>query len=99
ARTITQTASRLQAEETAPVLAQCSFSDDLTALITDQDPTATGGADEPQRGSARRLPVEPGVCHPAQSRPGGGVGLLVEASQSLSCGRTRQLCQRDSSRR
>jgi len=42
--------------------------------------------------------LSPGVCHHAQRRPGGGLGLLAEASKSLSCERTEQLCQRDSSR-
>src|SRR2546423_13198707 len=98
ARTSTQTASSTQAWETAPFLAWCSLPDDLTLRETHQGPTATGGADEPQRGATGGLPLEPGVCHHAQRRPGGGIGGVAEASQSLSGDRTGQLCQRDSSR-
>jgi hypothetical protein len=43
-------------------------------------------------------PLSPGVCDHAQRTPGGGFRLLAQARQSLSCGRTEQFCQRDSSR-
>src|SRR3989440_6465033 len=35
-------------------------------------------------------PLSPGVCHPAQRTPGGGIGLLAHASQSVPCERTGQ---------
>src|SRR6266568_1768929 len=93
-----QTASLSQAEETAPVFAWRSLPDDLTTLETDEGAAATGGADEPQRGTLRRLPLEPGVCRHAQRTPSGGIGLLAQASKSVSRKRTGQFCQRDSSR-
>ncbi len=37
-------------------------------------------------------PLSPGVCHHAQRTPGGGIGLLAHASQSVPCERTGQLC-------
>src|SRR4051794_40834556 len=97
-RTTAQSASLPQAEETAPVFAWGSLPDDLTTLETDEGAAATGGADEPQRGAPRRLPLEPGVCRHAQRTPGGGIGLLAQASQSVSRNRTGQFCQRNSSR-
>src|SRR6266567_1293055 len=39
----------------------------------------------PRQGPARRLSVEPGICHHAQRTPGGGIGLLAQASKSVSC--------------
>src|SRR5713101_704693 len=98
ARPPTQTASRPQAQETPSFLARCILPHDLTILEAHHDATAPGGADEPQRGTPRRLPLEPGVCDHAQRTPGGGIGLLAQASQRVPCDRTGQLCQRDSSR-
>src|SRR5260221_1070950 len=98
ARTTAQTTSLLSANETTPFLARRSLSDDLTTLKTYQGATATGGANEPQRVTPRRLLLEPGVCHHAQSTPGGGIGWVAQASKSVSRNRTGQLCQRDSSR-
>src|SRR5438105_2474914 len=98
ARTTAQTAPGTQAEETAPFLARRILPDDLTTLETRRGAKTTGCADEPQRGASRRLPLEPGVCHHAQRRPGGSIGWVAQASQSLSRDRTGQLCQRDSSR-
>ncbi len=45
-----------------------------------------------------RLSVEPGICHHTQRTPGRGIGLLAQASKGVSCERTKQFCQRDSSR-
>src|SRR5260221_2972965 len=98
ARTTAQTASLPQAEEAAPVLARRSLPDDLTTFETYQGATAPGGANEPQRGTPRRLLLEPGVCHHAQRTPGGGIGWVAQASKSVSRNRTGQLCQRESSR-
>src|SRR5713101_8029536 len=98
ARTPAQTASGPQAQKTPSFLARCIFPHDLTALETDSSATTTSCANQPQRGTPRRVPVEPGVCEHAQRTPGGGLGLLAQASERLSCDRTHQFCQRDSSR-
>src|SRR5258708_13959267 len=98
ARTHEQTASLPQAEEAAPVLARRSLPDDLTTFETYQGATAPGGANEPQRGTPRRLLLEPRVCHHSQKTPGGAIGWVPQASKSVSRNRTAQLCQRDPSR-
>src|SRR6266496_5545687 len=92
ARTPAQTASRSQAQETPSFLARRILPPDLTTLEADDGSTAPGGADEPQRGTPRRLPLESGVCDHAQRTPRGGIGLLAQARQSLSCDRTGQFC-------
>src|SRR6266536_6645518 len=79
ARTPAQTASRPQAQETASFLARCILPHDLTTLETQRGAKTTGCADEPQRGTPHRLPLEPGVCYHAQRTPGGGIGLLAAA--------------------
>src|SRR6266851_5084767 len=97
ARTSAQTAPGTQAQETAPFLARRSLPADLTTLQTHPGATATGCANEPQRGPPRRLPAFAGVCHSAQRTSGGGIGWVAEASKSVSCDRTGQQCLRDSS--
>src|SRR6266568_4203971 len=86
ARTSAQTTSGTRGrKETAPVFARRLLSDDLTVRETQCGATATGGADEAQRGPARGLSVKPGICYHAQRTPGGGLGLLAQARQRVSC--------------
>src|SRR5258708_12599484 len=94
ARTTAQTASLPQAEEAAPVLARRSLPDDLTTFETYQGATAPGGANEPQRGTPRRLLLEPGVCHHVQRTPGGAIGWVVQPTKHAPPTPTRHLCNR-----
>src|SRR5258708_16755340 len=43
-------------------------------------------------------PAWPGICDHTQRTPGGGLGLLAQASQRVPCDRTHQFCELDSSR-